>query len=293
MKNAFFLLLSFVVLTASTTINESNNPAITYDLATALSAKKIALQVSGSEDSPHYYQPLVVNLKNLTQAPLVIQIKNGQLFKSNDPEIQDIIVTQEELIALEANESKSLPIFGMCVQQQNAGPGTDQKYTLDALATGELATLAKRIQDQKAFSIAAQQSIWAITDGIPLAEIDSYNADDANELRDYVADLLNVPDTVVVRGETITLDSGQKTIKRSVEGNFKYKFSKTSNVVIGMFNEQNIVVKELYSNPETPAGEHELSYEFDTMVFPDETYYVRLIVDGQIKINFKMKARRS
>jgi hypothetical protein len=64
-------------------------------------------------------------------------------------------------------------------------------------------------------------------------------------------------------------------------------------VTIGMFNDQNIVVKELYNNPETPPGEHKLAYEFDTMVFPEDTYYVRLIIDGQIKINFKMKPRRS
>jgi hypothetical protein len=60
-----------------------------------------------------------------------------------------------------------------------------------------------------------------------------------------------------------------------------------------MFNEQNIVVKELYNNAETAAGEHKLAYEFDTMIFPEDTYYIRLIIDGQIKINFKMKPRRS
>ena len=49
----------------------------------------------------------------------------------------------------------------------------------------------------------------------------------------------------------------------------------------------------LYNNPETPPGEHKLAYEFDTMVFQEDTYYVRLIIDGQIKINFKMNPRRS
>jgi hypothetical protein len=291
MKNLLLIFVGILILTASKPIHQTeDNP---LDIANAVSEQKIELTITGNDESPHYYQPILVNLKNLTSEELVIKIKNGQLFKSTDPEIQDIIVTQEEMIVLKGFDHISQPIFGMCVQQFNSAPGFAQKYKLDKIATNNLASIANQIQEKKAFSIAGQNSVWAVTDNNELGAIDSYIPEDSNELRAYVADLLNIPDTVIVRRHSVVLDTRPKRTKRSVEGNFKYSFSQTSAVTIGMFNDQNIVVKELYNNPKTPAGEHKLAYEFDTMVFQENTYYIRLIIDGQIKINFKMKPRRS
>lgn len=293
MKNLLFVFIGVLLLTSSKPAHPTTDNPIIFDIARAVSEQKIELTVTGNDESPHYYQPILVNLKNLTSEEVVINIKNGQLFKSTDPEIQDIIVTREEMIVLKGFDHISQPIFGMCVQQFNSAPGFTQEYKLDNIATENLASIANQIQEKKAFSIAGQNSVWAVTDNNELDAIDSYNPEDSNELRAYVASLLNIPDTVIMRSQTTTLDNGPKLVKRTAGGNFKYRFSKTSAVTIGMFNEQNIVVKELYNNPETPAGEHKLAYEFDTMVFPDDTYYIRLIIDGQIKINFKMKSRRS
>ena len=291
MRNLLFIFVGVLLLTAGKPANQTkNNP---LDIASAVSEQIIELTVTGNDESPHYYQPILVNLKNLTNEEVTINIKNGQLFKSTDPEIQDIIVTQEEMIVLKAFNTISKPIFGMCVQQFNSAPGVTQKYTLDKMATENLASIANQIQKQKAFSIAGQNSVWAVTDNNGLDAIDSYIPEDSDELRSYVANLLNIPDTVIVRRQMVALDTGPKLTKRSVEGKFRYNFSKTSAVTIGMFNDQNIVVKELYNNPETPAGEHKLAYEFDTMIYQENTYYIRLIIDGQIKINFKMKPRRS
>ncbi|MFT4849788.1 MAG: hypothetical protein ACI83B_002336 [Sediminicola sp.] len=291
MKKLLFVFVGVLLLTASKPIDQTKD--ISIDIATAVGEQKIELTVTGNDESPHYYQPLIVKLKNLTSDEVVINIKNGQLFKSTDPEIQDIIVTQEEMIVLKGFDQISKPIFGMCVQQFNSAPGFAQKYKLDKIAIDNLASIANQIQEKKAFSIAGQNSVWAVTDNNELYAIESYNPEDSNELRAYVADLLNIPDTVIVRRQSVVLDTGPNRIRRTVGGNFKYYFSKTSAVTIGMFNEQNIVVKELYNNAETPAGEHELAYEFDTIIFPEDTYYIRLIIDGQIKINFKMKPRRS
>ena len=291
MKNLLFVFVGVLLLTASKPAHQTKDNSI--DIARAVNEQRIELTVTGNDESPHYYQPLLVKLKNLTSEEIIINIKNGQLFKSTDPEIQDIIVTQEEMIVLKGLEQISQPIFGMCVQQFNSAPDFTKEYTLDSIATENLASIVNQIQEKKAFSIAGQNSVWAVTDNSGLDAIDSYIPEDSDELRSYVANLLNIPDTVIVRRQMVAADTGPKLTKRSVEGNFEYSFSKTSAVTIGMFNDQNIVVKELYNNPETPAGEHKLAYEFDTMVFQENTYYIRLIIDGQIKINFKMKPRRS
>ena len=65
---------------------------------------------------------------------------------------------------------------------------------------------------------------------------------------------------------------------------------KTSAVTIGLFNEDNIIVRELLNKPQTPRGEHKLNFEFDMAAYTDPVYFVRLIIDGEIKLSFKLEA---
>jgi hypothetical protein len=157
MKNLLFVFIGVLLLTAGKPAHQTKDSPI--DIARAVSEQKIELTVTGNDESPLYYQPILVNLKNLTNEEVVINIKNGQLFKSTDPEIQDIIVTQEEMIVLKGFDHISKPIFGMCVQQYYSAPGFTQEYRLDKIATENLASIANQIQEQEAFSIAGQNFI--------------------------------------------------------------------------------------------------------------------------------------
>ncbi len=157
------------------------------------------------------------------------------------------------------------------------------------IVENNLSLLTKEIERLEAYDVAGQNAVWNITDNGTLYDIAGYDVDAGAPLRTYVANLLNIPDD-----EIPVFDEPQELKRvRTAGGNFRYKFSRTSAVTIGMFNSQDIIVKELYQNPETPPGEHRLSYEFDVEEFTDDVYYIRLIINGQIKINFEMKTRRS
>jgi hypothetical protein len=287
MKNILVFLAFIAVLTSS---KPSNNPE-TYDLASAVENNLIICTITGNNESTHYYQPLSIDIKNLTDKEIIITIPNGQKFKSEDN--QDIVITREEMIAVSGKESTKKPIFGMCIQKYNPAPDGNEIYTIGGLATGNLASLTTEIQKQEAFNTLGQYAIWTLTDDNTLTDIDGFDIKEASYLREYVADLLDLPLPEIVPSNFMPEDSEPTLTKRSVEGKFRYKFSKTSAVTIGMFNDKNIIVKELYNNPTTKPGEHHLSYEFDTMIYPDDVYYIRLIIDGQIKLNMEMKTRRS
>ena len=261
----------------------------TYDFLDALEKNLITSEVIGNEDSPHYVQPLMITLSNTTDTSLMVTIPNGQTFSSDS--VQDLIITRTELITLAPKESKTLPLYAMCTQQNESGANVMETYTPGSLATGDLADLAQEIESRNDFNTLGQYSIWAITDGVHLNTISGFDKEEALYLKTFTANLLNVPVPEYDADDYLTNYNDDGLITRSATGKFKFYFSSESAVTIAMFDENDIVVRELYNNPFTPKGNHDLEFKFDMEIYRDEIYYVRLIKDGEIKINMTMKSR--
>ena len=284
------LLLSsfaFLLLLTSATPKELSSPKT---LKKALELNIVSATIKGNDESPHYFNPLILELKNLTHVSLSILIMPGDIFKSDDPEYQDILITKFERIEIKAGTTLRIPLFGMCIQEFNSAPGSEQKYSLAERGGDDLSLLANRINKEKAFNIAAQQAVWSVTDGYPLDKIGNLSDEQSDQAREMVAGLES-SDTTVTRGLTIRRNNNNGLIKRQMDGNFKYRISKESEVHIALFNEQNIVVKELFNDTAVTAGEHDFRYTMNEYIDPTKYYYVRLIIDGEIKINFEMKPR--
>ena len=288
MKKSLLLLVFIIGLTSSKPQNNS-----TIDLAAGIEKGIVSYEFSGNSDSPHYFQPLNIQLKNLTDEKIQVRVPVGQTFASKAGDHQDIITTQEELIVLAPHTSVQNSLFGMCIQQSVAAPNDDAVYILGEMASGNLLNLAGEIQSRRAFNTLGQYAIWALTDDAELNAISGFDIDEATHLKTHVANLLGVPVPEYRPEDLYTSESEPIRVTRTVGGKFRYKFTKTTNVTIGMFDAQDIIVRELYANPETEPGEHFLEYEFNTDSFPDEVYYIRLILNGEIKINMEMKPRRS
>ena len=259
------------------------------DLDYAIQQQMIQYTVIGTLDSPHYIKPISITLENKHGNNFLLKIPSGYTFTSKDTTYQDIIITKEEVIAVTKNKPITRDLYGMCIQKYQSAPNEEIEYTANGITKGKLNQIAKEIEHQNEHSILGQHAIWNITDDSTLYDIAGYESTDGASLRDFTADLLNVP-----RIKIEDINEERNIIsKRTVGGNFRYNFPYTSSVTIGMFNAQDIIVKELFHNPNTPAGEHHLAYEFDASIYPDDTYYIRLIVNEKIKINFEMKPRGS
>jgi len=273
----------------------SNTPSVTtiasYNFLDALEKNVITSEVKGNADSPHYIQPVVITLTNTSTETIKITIPNGQIFTSEL--VQDVIVTQEELLTLAPKETKNLPLYAMCMQQYESGANDLETYTPGGIATGHLAELAEEIENRKDFNTLGQYSIWAITDGGHLNNISGFDEDEALHLKTFTAGLLEVPVPEYDPDDYLTNYNDNGLITRSATGKFKFYFSSESAVTIAMFDENDIIVRELYNNPNTPKGKHDLEFKFDTEVYQNKVYYVRLIKDGEIKINMTMKPRGS
>jgi hypothetical protein len=268
-------------------------PAQTFDLATAIESKMISTTIIGNDDSPHYNLPLLIALSNRTDKAIEIRIANGQLFHSDSTDVQDVILVKEELISVAPRGTASRALTGLCIQQTNRSPGSEYGYKVGKLATGNLAALATEIERRKNFNTLGQYAVWALTDNNDLNDISGFDMEEALFMKTFVAKLLQVPVPDYDENDYRYNYHNTGLIKRAATGKFKFTINEESSVTIAMFDEDGIVVRELYNNPNETSGTHELEFRFDVDVYRNKAYFVRMIVDGEIKIDMKMEPRGS
>ena len=84
-------------------------PAQAVRIEQALENAWIDLEVYGNPESTHYLKPIIVAITNSSDRRLEVTIPAGQTFLAKDPTVQDVIVTEETLIALDPGKTTQLP----------------------------------------------------------------------------------------------------------------------------------------------------------------------------------------
>ena len=285
MKNTIILVLA--VLTIAATRKPSVEP--TFDLNAALEKGHVDVAITGNPESSHYLKPIIIELKNLKSDPINVRIPNGLQLHAQD--VQDVIVTKEEMITLAPNEKTSREVYAMCTQQYLSASNSESTFTVGTLASGDLATLAAEIQRSENYSTLGQYAIWAITDEEPLNTISGFDMEEATRLKTYVANLLEVPVPEYDPENYLTNYHDDGLIKRAITSKFKYRSLGGAKISIAMFDDEDRIVRELYNDPFVSGGEHEFEFKFEAEVYRDKAYFIRMIVDDEIKINMKMEPR--
>lgn len=287
MKKMLLVLLTFTFLSHSLPPKTEKS----LDLTKAVSEGKVRYNIQGNSESTHYYQPVSLTLENTSSEAMVIRVPNGLKLQSSLSETQDLLLVKEELIALKPQETKSLLLFAMCTQQQNSAPSQEDTFSIGGMAEGPLAAIAKEVGKKEAFNTIGQYAIWSTTDAYALSNISGYDEALASHFRTFTANELGVeiPEIESIENYNNPITPERRLTGHVIGGEFNYKFTKTSDVTIGMFNERNVIVRELLNNPETKPGKHNFSFQFDTMQYTEDTYYIRLIINGRVKVNYKMR----
>lgn len=284
MKDVFVLLILFIFL-------GYKNPESTkiISLQEAVDQELIELDIKGNIDSPHYYKPIELKVKSVSDFSFILNVKNGQRFLTQDSSVQDMIVVKSELIALEPGSEKSLDLNAMCTQRQNRGPAQNERYVLGPMAEKHLLQVSQKVQALETYNTIGQYAIWTISNNIGLDEIAGFNEVEAEALQKFVSEITGrkIPEKDTT--DYLTNYNRPSLAVRTLGGKFEYGLVKTSAVTIGLFNEQNIIARELLNKPVAPRGDHVLNFEFDMAAYTEPVYFVRLIIDGEIKISYRIE----
>jgi hypothetical protein len=240
----------------------------------ALKAGQISLTAKGSEGSTHYLKPVTLTLRNRSGKPLNIKVASGLWFNSADSNVQDMITTDTEWLALAPGETKSYPINGMCIQSRNAAPGSTDAYVYGGPATPKLNRMAQKIDSANWHNSQAQMALWAVANNNGVDPIFCYGDDVEFKIMCEAAKVLGLP---APSRQSFEQRAAQPIrYKAELKGKFSFTFSEKVPIHIALFDTNGIVLKEIYREEATP-GKHTVEYTFDAYPYQGQTIYAKFI----------------
>lgn len=256
-------------------------PAQVLDLTEAV--KKGYLAVTASGGGGHTGECLKLKLESKSRKKLDVRIPAGQIFEAGDSSLQNLMVSKEEVFALEPGRNRIARLFGFCVEANDGSPGEGSFFSLGKMAEGNLLKLAKHLNENKLHQHpSAQFAVWAVSDADRLEGIG-----DAG-LTKFVADLLGKPmpeyHIQYQQPPQDRLLPGQPANWReamALNGLFYYTLDRDQKVDFGLFNEQGELVTTLFKNRVQKRGYHKFRFEFEIRGLPKGKYFARMTSGGR------------
>ena len=261
-----------------------------------LQAKNISLleavekgyvEISAEGEGGHTGKCLKLKIKNLRKKKLDIQIPAGLVFNSNDPTQQDLMITEERMLAVEGNKRRVAKMYAACIQAPNGSPTLGSGFSMSLLATGKLLEIAQYLAEEKLYkSHAAQYAVWSISNGKRVENIDD------GKLANHVADLLGVarPEYVVLH--KMTSEPGAPAYREApsvLKGRWKFTTEEDKLMTFGLYTLDGELKHAFFENKKKIRGFHKFSFTFKVFNMPQGEYYVRLISEGEVIEEKKVK----
>ncbi|MGZ4060710.1 MAG: hypothetical protein ACXVPU_16880 [Bacteroidia bacterium] len=254
-------------------------------------AKKGMIKLSIKGKGGYTGDVIAMKIQNLTNKIIDLKLEAGRRLDSKKENEQDILVTQPQEFVLNANQNKTINIFGMCCQAHNSAPQPKSDYSVGKLADSNLIKLATFIDKNKYYTnYSAQQSVWVLSDNNSIASICSGDKETVTSLRKFVSKLTGkiIPPYDITYKEGIDGSAMGRAIK--IEGVFEYSLPMSCHSTMGIYDEAGRLIQMIFKDLQSDRGEYKLFYTFRTKDIPPGTYYARVDADGmlqkQIKIEF-------
>lgn len=250
----------------------------------------IRCSFKNNPESPHYMRPILFEATNLKDQPITIKVDAGQQFFPQDDKYQNLIVTLGGNFKLKPNEKKSIALFAMCTEATDAAPSESISYKPAKQNNIKLRKMAEFIAQNKSHDVTGQNAMWCVSNNYAIAGIIGPEPSEVNKLQKFVSQLLGKPLPPPSSIQNYAHDyHAVPRVEISFKGSMTFSYSEPKSVTIALFNKNNIVVRELYNDTAVTPGVHKVEYAFDNSLYNEDIYYVRLICDGNIQINRKLK----
>jgi hypothetical protein len=171
------------------------------------------------------------SVTNLLKDSLIVIIPAGWRFNSDAGKMdyQDILVTKDQILVLNAHQTKIFDIKGFCCEATKGGPQKGAKYTLGKLADSNLVSLARYLKANPIDENSQQYSVWAISDKKETSSITNNNDSLASLLRTFVSKIKGepIPWYTLLKKATITQSGAVYDIPLRFKANINYVVPKT------------------------------------------------------------------
>ncbi|HAQ70868.1 hypothetical protein N9A49_00620 [Salibacteraceae bacterium] len=195
---------------------------------------------------------------NLSNEALFTRIEPGRILVSNDINVQDIIVTQEMIIALAPKDEVTKQAFGFCCQNQNSGPSEGTNFKLGKMSSYGLLDIAKYLNKHRELNGDVQQhAIWVMSDCSPISSISQYD-EESQELVRMISDNLGVKAPWYITEHRLSADQlFSKKVDR-IRGKMDFKVSEYDKIKVIVMDQNNRVIKIILSPTVYGPGNYQL-----------------------------------
>ena len=292
-KTTFYL---FIVALCMTAFNSFGD---TITLNQALESKMITLSITGAENnntnvykSSYTGDCISMKIENISGKSIKIFLEAGRFLQPEDSSVQRMIVTKEQMIAVEKNIKKDITVYAMCSQMRNSAPSTTTSFLLGKKAEGKLLELVQLISKNNFQDGAAQSAIWAITDNNDLYDIYSDNNSETILLKNFVKKAKGITDEIVQNNNSpfeLQKDAPGTFVKYGngkVSGSFEFTLKTDTPLSIALYNDKGELKYKGVQNYLFHDGHNTLTYEYIYKNYPVGNYYMKITDDkGSILLN--------
>jgi len=241
-------------------------------------------------ESSHYGACIKMELNNLTNIAYELSLDFGFQLAPNDEKVQTMMVTKTMVVMLEPHKKKSCKVYAMCTEAHDAGPTEKITFTLGKRASGYLLSAAEFMHRKNYQSSAAQNAIWCITDNYDLFSVFSTDTAMMYNLRRLVANVKGIPlHKVYDDSRTTEPTPVAPRITVSYEGTLRYSLSRSSKVMVALFDEDNHMQTVYVNNEQQREGSYTYRYRVTGEESRNKKLYLRMFRDGVLEHEMAVK----
>lgn len=239
---------------------------------------KIELELIGS--GGHSEECITLRATNLSDVFLISRLEPGRTLLPEDESEQSIIVTQELIFAVQANQTVEKQVFGFCFQSLDAGPSSGSLFALGALAEGSLFAVAEYLnQNQDLPGSVQQEAIWVVSDCHPLSSIHA-STEASVALADFVADQLGLEKPWYTTDHAKTVDQLFTEQIERLYGDIPFDVEDYLALTITIRNDQGRIVKRLIRSTNYGPGHYTQPIDLQVKYWPQGEYAIRFEEDS-------------
>ena len=241
-------------------------------LAEFLENRQVALSVQGTGE--HQGNCVRVTVQNRTARPLRTSIPVGWVFVSNTPEVQDLLVVREEVLALSGGASRTVLCRAFCCEASGSGPRAGEGYRAGHQSPPKLTAVAEAVARGEYPDDEVQHAVWVLSDGYSIASMGALDSTATDSLRLAVSRLSGQPAPLYslrFADEPGRVCSGRpEAINRELVYDVPAGTAFTAVVV----DRRGKVVQVLHDRTLLDAGRHRLSFDLTVLGWPPGTYAI-------------------
>lgn len=262
------------------------------ELGQALKEKAITVKLEANPKGSHYTHPLLLTITGVS-GNWAIEVKPGTMFIPDNDTLQNMMVTATLLAQVKAGESVTIPVEGMCTEPSDRAPYGGEKYTYGGPAPAKLTQLAAFADQNRYTGHVLQEAIWAMARN-DLYYLSGFDTTTSRKLTEYLAKAMNKP--MPPRWEEDDYERNyyaETPFRMEVSGEVEFDYPWPIDVVIGLYNENNILVRELHNEKQMSKGYHKLEYMFDASVYTADNYVIKTYLDNELAFENRFSNRRN